>query len=424
MKNDYPFLFTFQRMILDWSLKLGKSAIFADCGMGKTPMQLCWADEVAKHTGRRILILTPLAVADQTVREGEKFGIEVMKSAGNLSGQIIATNYEKLHKFDASDFSGVVCDESSILKNYSGSTRKAITEFMKTIPYRLLCTATPAPNDYTELGTSSEALGVMRSVEMMSTYFVHDSGSGEKWRLKGHADEPFWAFMASWSRAIRKPSDLGFDDGLFVLPELIEIQHVVASAPRPGELFVSDAMTLNEQRAERKTTLADRCAKVAELANSHSRPFVAWCSLNDESRELTRLIQGAVELSGADSDEAKVEKMTGFSKGDIRALVTKPSIAGFGMNWQHCSDTSFFPSHSYEQYYQAIRRFWRFGQTNKVNVNIVTSQAESAVLENMQRKERESRAMYEMIVRKMGKYYQKANSGYNPTIKMEVPKWM
>jgi len=423
-KMDMPMLFDFQKHIVNWNLLKGKSATFADCGLGKTPMQLYWSQSVIEKTGGNILILTPLAVAEQTVKEGIKFGIKATKSTGKVYKGITVTNYEKLHLFNASDFIGVVCDESSILKNYAGKTRQTITNFLQPIPYRLLCTATPAPNDFMELGTSSEALSVMKRVEMLATYFIHDSGATQKWRLKGHAEEPFWQFMASWSRAIRKPSDLGFADDKFILPELKTVQHTVKSIPREGELFVSEAMALDEQRAERRATLKERCNKVAEIANSHNEPFLAWCSLNDESKCLSKFINGAVELTGSDTESEKERKMLSFSDGSIRCLVTKPKIAGFGMNWQHCGDMSFFPSHSHEQYYQAIRRCYRFGRIKDVTVNIVTSEAERMVLNNMRRKEHDSDLMFQKIINMMSQFYDIKKNNYQTNEKMEVPKWL
>jgi len=413
-------LYDFQQHLCQWALAKGRAAIFADCGLGKTPMQLYWAHEVSRYG--RVLIVTPLAVAEQTDREGRKFGINATKSKDGTLHDITITNYERLGYFAPSDFVGIVCDESSILKNYAGKTREAITEFAARIKYRLLCTATPAPNDFMELGTSAEALGVMRRVEMLSVYFTHDSGSTQKWDIKGHAEKPFWQFVASWARAIRKPSDLGFADGNFVLPSLNLVGHTIASTPKAGQLFVTDAITLDEQRAERNATMQQRCEKVAEIANSTKEPFLAWCSLNDESKLLTKLINGAVEVSGSMSDEAKESAMLGFSDGSIRCIVTKPRIAGFGMNWQHCNRMSFFPSHSHEQFYQSVRRCWRFGQNRPVECHIVASEAERSVLENMRRKEEQSARMFEMIIDHMNFAIQEKKE--HKTMPMEVPQWL
>jgi superfamily II DNA or RNA helicase len=422
--TPHDFLFPFQRDLVSWACNKGRAAIFADCGLGKTPIQLSFADNACRSTDGKCLILTPLAVSDQTCREAAKFGIDgVQKSRDGTAYRITVANYEILHKFSPNEFSVVVCDESSILKNYAGKTRQAITEFVANIPYRLLCTATPSPNDYMELGTSAEALGVMRRVEMLAMYFTHNSGETSKWELKGHAVDPFWQFVASWARALRKPGDLGYDDDGFVLPELNVEQTTVGSVAHGGRLFVTEAKTLNEQRAERRATLNDRCNAVAEIANRNDEPFIAWCSLNDESRMLTDLIDGAVEVAGNDSDDAKEEKMSAFSRGEIRCLVTKPQIAGFGMNWQHCNQMSFFPSHSHEQYYQAVRRCWRFGQKKPVTVHLVTSEAEASVLENMQRKERQSSEMFDKVIENMGRAEKSRFEIETDEIK-EVPSWL
>ena len=419
------FLYDFQKVLVEWAIKKGRSAIFADCGLGKTPMQLVWAENVVRKTGKPVLIIAPLAVAPQTVREGIKFGIEVIQSRdGKIGSGITATNYEQLHRFDPTPFAGVVCDESSILKNYSGVLRTEIIAFMAATPYRLLCSATPSPNDYTELGNSVEALGVMRRVEMLATYFIHDSGDTGKWRLKGHGYNPFWQFVASWARAVKAPSDLGFDDGKFILPKLLMVEHVLKSKALFGQLFPISAVTLNEQRYERRETINERCGKVAEIANANDRPFVAWCSLNDESKMLSSLIKGAVEITGDNSDDEKVEKMINFSTGKIRAIVSKPSICGHGMNWQHCANASFFPSHSHEQFYQAIRRCWRFGQTREVTANIITTEAESEVLNNLKRKEIEAEKMFSAIVANMKEFYSAVPATYKPNEKTRIPKWL
>lgn len=424
-KEKHEFLYDFQSHLVDWALRLGRAAIFADCGLGKTPMQLSWADSVVKEKGP-VLILTPLAVAEQTMREAAKFGIDAFHTrTGDYCSNITITNYERLHKFDPSCFSGIVLDESSILKNYAGKYRQAITEFMKEIPYRLLCTATPAPNDHMELGTSAEALGIMTRKEMLSVYFTHDSGDTNKWILSGHAKEPFWRFMAQWSRALRCPSDIGdFDDGRFELPPMKMTQHTLESAAIGDRLFAVEARTLAEQRAERRATMDDRCSKVAEIANSTKDPFISWCSLNDESKKLSEKIDGAVEITGSDSDNEKERKMLGFSDGSIRAIVTKPSIAGFGMNWQHCNKMSFFPSHSHEQFYQASRRCWRFGQKREVECHIVTTEAEISVTKNMQRKEALADEMFSGIVAGMKDYQSNSEkTNYKPKREMEKPKW-
>lgn len=421
---DGTMLFPFQADLVRWAVKLGRAAIFADCGLGKTPMQLYWADKVASHCHGNVLILTPLSVADQTVREGAKFGIDVFRGHTGDFGRITAVNYERLHYYKPNDFCGIVCDESSILKNYAGATRQAITDFADRIRFRLLCTATPAPNDYMELGTSCEALGVMRRVEMLSQYFTHDGGDTQSWILKGHAEDAFWQFVSTWARAIRSPADMGYDSGDFILPEMKMEQVTIKSKPQPGKLFVVEAGTLDEQRKERRDTIKDRCAAVADIANASDDPFVAWCSLNDESAMLKDMIRGGVEITGSDSDDEKEEKLRGFADGSIRKIVTKPSIAGFGMNWQHCNAMSFFPSHSHEQFYQCVRRCWRFGQTRPVTVHIVTSEAEASVLNNMRRKERAASEMMQKIVDNMRGYYRTERADYSAQRKMEIPEWL
>lgn len=405
-----PFLFDFQASLVAWALKRGRSAIFADCGLGKTPMQLSWADAVVRHANKPVLVVAPLAASAQTVEEAQKFGIDAERSRdGKRSGlaRVVVTNYEKLHLFDHGEYAGMVCDESSILKNFNGVTKAAVTEFMRRMPYRLLCTATAAPNDYIELGTSSEALGELGFMDMLSRFFTNDESSmaplssATKWRLKGHAEVPFWRWMCTWARAVRKPSDLGFDDGRFVLPPLdVRVSTLESDRPFTSKLFVTPATTLQEQREERRATIRSRCEHVASVA-SHGDPFIAWAHLNDEADLLERLIPGAVQVSGGDCDDAKEEKFHAFTSGQVRALVTKPKIGAFGLNWQHCAHMSFFPSHSYEQYYQAVRRCWRFGQTRPVVVDVVTTEGEADVMQNLQRKADAADKMFAVMVAEM-----------------------
>jgi hypothetical protein len=408
------FLYPHQAALVDWSVNKGKSAIFIDCGMGKTPISLVWAENVARKTKGRVLILTPLAVSMQFEDEGRKFDIPVVRSSGELPDSgIVVTNYEKLDKFRPSDFAGVVCDESSILKNYSGSRKGEITDFMKKIKYRLLDTATAAPNDYHELGTSSEALGYLGYMDMLNRFFKNDlnnSASGRmrgeviKWRLKGHAEQPFWRWVCSWARAARKPSDLGFDNGDFDLPPLTEECHPVhVKTLADGMLFDLPAHGLKEQREERRRSITERCEKMAEIINSTKRPALAWCHLNDEGDLLEHLIPDCVQVSGKDSDDAKEEKLMGFQKGKYRVLVTKPKIGAWGLNFQHCNHVLTFPSHSFEQYYQSIRRCWRFGQKNPVHVDIITTEGEQDVLKNLQRKAKQANEMFSNLVQEMNK---------------------
>lgn len=427
-------LFDFQAALVEWAVLKGRAGIFADCGLGKTPMQLTWAENIVRETNGRVLVLTPLAVGAQTVREGEKFGIECKRSSnGKPSGKITVTNYERLHLFDPSDFAGMVCDESSILKSFDGVRRQEITDFMRKMRYRLLCTATAAPNDYFELGTSSEALGYLGHMDMLNRFFkntLNNSATGRaygqvvKWRFKGYAEQPFWRWVCSWARAVRKPSDLGFNDDSFVLPELIEREHLVQSENlAEGLLFALPAIGLKEQRDESRRTIEDRCAKVAELTADTGKPALVWCHLNPEGDLLEKIIPDAVQVSGSDSDEAKEEKFLRFASGDIRVLVTKPQIGAWGLNFQHCAHLTFFPSHSFEQYYQGVRRCWRFGQKNPVTVDIVTTEGGQGVMKNLQRKAQSSDRMFSDIVRHMSdELHVKTDKFY--TQKEEVPSWL
>lgn len=447
------FLFDFQKALVDWSLRKGRAAIFADCGLGKTPMQLVWAQNAVQQTNGRVLILTPLAVGQQTEKEGEKFGIECARSRGeNLpkSGIVIA-NYEKLHLFQPTDFAGVVCDESSILKHFSGATQQQLTRFMSKTPYRLLCTATAAPNDYIELGTSSEALGGLGYSDVLSRFFVMDDKKRHRmndvklardartgnhfarlayrvaqqignWRLKGHAEEPFWRWVCSWARACRKPSDLGFDDGDFNLPPMIEREHIVQpKTPPTGMLFVVPAFGLKEERDERRRTLQERCEYIARLTD-HKKPAVVWCHLNIEGDRLAEMIPGAVQVKGPDSDEQKEEAYAAFANGQIRVLVIKPKIGAYGLNWQHCAHVVTFASHSYEQFYQSVRRCWRFGQKETVNVDIIATEGEKHVFDNMIRKSEAAAKMFTALVANMNNSLRIDQD--NSSEEMEAPAWL
>lgn len=424
-------LFDFQRDLVTWATEKGRAAIFADCGMGKTPMQLVWAQNVVERTNKPVLILTPLSVSAQTLGEAEKFGIDCQRSRdGVFSGnRVIVTNYERLHLFAPDDFAGVVCDESSVMKNFDGKRQTLITEFMRTTPYRLLCTATASPNDYIELGTSAEALGELGRMDMLSMFFKNDENSmhpiwwGARWRFKAHAEHSFWRWVISWARAIRKPSDMGYEDGAFVLPKLRENEHLVeADKPRGGMLFNLPAVTLEEQREERRLTVDKRCNIVARLVDT-KKPAVVWCHLNEEADLLERLIPDAKQVSGGDCDDSKEEKFSAFSDGSLRVLITKPKIGAFGLNWQHCAHMTFFPSHSFEQYYQGVRRCWRFGQENPVTVDVVTSHGELGVLKNLQRKAEAADKMFTVLVREMMNELQINRSTDFPTA-TEVPAWL
>lgn len=407
------FLKPFQSHLCDWNIRKGRSAMLASFGLGKTPMQLVWAENVVRHTNKPALILVPLAVAQQTVREAEKFGVDCVRSPDGkfpAGARVVITNYDRLHKFNPDDFGGGVCDEAGCLKNESGKRRAEITEFFRTLPYRLLPTATPAPNDHDELGTLSECLGEMGYQDMITRFFKKQTakdylGWGRTtYRLKGHADRDFWRWVCSWSRAVRKPSDLGpeFDDAEFILPPLETHEHtVVARTKRPGFLIDLPAMGLDEQREERRRTIDERCEKVAELVSDTGRPAVVWTHMNPEGDLCEKLIPDAVQVSGSDRDEVKEERYLAFASGQIRVLVTKPVLAAWGLNWQHCSHQTFFPSHSMEQYAQAVHRSLRYGQTRTVRVDMVASEGEQGVLENIQRKMDAQEVMFGALVGNM-----------------------
>ena len=382
-------LYPFQRDIVAWACRKGKACIFADCGMGKTAMQLEWADQVHAHMGGgKVLIVAPLAVSAQTVREGRKFGIPVnrCRAASDLADGINITNYEMLHAFEGVVLDGVVLDESSILKSYSGKIRNQIIDMFDGVPFKLACTATPSPNDYMELGNHAEFVSVMTRTEMLATFFTHDGGNTSKWRLKGHAVDVFWDWVSQWAVTVTSPSDLGYDAGGFDLPEL-DIHQVVVESPTlvdDSRLFAVEAITLSDQQKARRTTVEVKADAIAQKVNSDDGQWLIWCDLNAESEYLAESIHDAVEVRGSDTDEHKEKSMLGFAAGPIRVLVTKPSIAGFGMNWQNCHQMAFCGlSHSYEQFYQAVRRCWRYGQTNPVTVDVVVSDQETAIVANV-----------------------------------------
>lgn len=400
-----PQLYDFQKAVTQWALRRGKAAIFADCGLGKTPMQLDWSRIVAEESGGKVLIVAPLAVASQTIHEGQKFDVALSHSRDGIAPTAITvTNYEQVAKFNAAEFSGIVLDESSILKSYDGHYRKMLTEFASTIPYRLCCTATPAPNDLTEIVTHSEFLSILTGKEILALFFkAAGTGpltAGRGGVLKGHAEADFWKWLASWSAAFRSPDDLGFDGSAFVLPPLSTHEHVVAAPPSTETLFEVGAQTLQERRQARRNSMAERVRLAAELvAQEPDEQWILWCDLNAESEALRKSIPGAVEVKGSDSADHKANAMLGFSTGEVRHLVTKPSIAGHGMNWQGCARMAFVGlSDSYEQMYQATRRCWRFGQERPVEAHIVIGEAEGNVRENIARKEAQASAMFENLI--------------------------
>lgn len=428
-------LFPFQSSLIEWAIKKGRAAIFADCGMGKTPMELVWAQNVVEHTDKRVLILTPLAVAAQFQDEADKFGIDAKRShKGELTSNILITNYERLHMFDPSDFGGVVCDESSILKNFDGVRKEQITNFMRKLPYRLLGTATAAPNDFTELGTSSEALGYLGYMDMLGRFFTNKQntakslngrwGADDKFRFKGHAEQKFWQWVSSWARALRKPSDYGFNDDGFVLPELVVNKHVIAAQSTPdGMLFNVVAVNRKEEIQERRRTIQERCEKVASLVNDTGEPATIWCQLNDEADLLEQLIPDAKQVSGKDNDDQKEAKFKAFSDGELRVLITKPKIGAWGLNWQHCNHVVYFPSHSYEQYYQAVRRSWRFGQERPVTVDLVLTGGQVRIQENLDKKSQQADEMFTQMVAYMNDAIS-INRLYEYNQKMEAPSWL
>jgi len=423
-----PMLYQFQRDIVRWALAKGRAAIFADCGLGKTPMQLEWASRIVSERGGMVLILAPLAVASQTVAEGIKFGVSVnqCETAADLTPGINITNYEKLEKFKGCSFTGVVLDESSILKSFSGKVRSQIIDFFSGTPFRLACTATPAPNDFMELGNHAEFLGVMSYTEMLSMFFVHDGGQTSKWRLKGHAEEVFWQWMGSWAVVMNSPRDLGYDMDGYDLPEL-RVHEIIAD----GAEAVTEALTLTQRRQARRDTLDLRCEKAAEIVNETEDQWLVWCDLNDESSALSEKIEQCVEVRGSDTATNKANRMMGFSLGLHKCLVTKPSIAGFGMNWQNCSSMVFVGlSDSYEQYYQAVRRCWRFGQTKPVDVYIIISSKEGCVKENIERKQADCEKMRLAMVEQTKEITKRELSStcrlatpYEPNVKMNLPQW-
>ena len=423
-----PAMFGFQKDITRWALAKGRAAVFSDCGTGKTLIELEFGNQVCKHTGGKALIVAPLAVVEQTKREGEKFGIKckVCASQEDVEDGVNITNYEKLDHFVSNDFTCVILDESSILKSFTGKIRTQIIQMFARTPYKLACTATPAPNDYMELGNHSEFLGVMTRPEMLAMFFVHDGGQTSKWRLKGHAQDLYWQWMASWAVFMDKPGTLGYDNAGYDLPKL-NVNEMVVDGDKP----VLEALTLTQRRDARRDSLADRCAAAAKLVNESDEQWVVWCDLNAESEMLHGLIPDSVEVRGSDKPEKKCSAILDFADSKIRCLVTKGSIYGFGVNMQHCRNMIFVGlSDSYEQYYQAVRRCWRFGQDKEVNVYIVISKNEGCVKANIERKEQESEHMKSEMVKytkditkKELKKTCRLSTPYEPHVEMTLPDW-
>ena len=430
--RGYP-LFDFQLDIVRWACNRGRGAIFADTGLGKTIIELAFGDQVCRFTGGAVLISAPLAVSEQIIEMAAVFDIQVRRfnPAEPITCGLYIINYEQLKKVNPADFVGIILDESSILKGFDGSTRKFITSAFENTPYKLSCTATPSPNDLMEFGTQSEFLGIMSYTEMLAMFFVHDGNDTSKWRLKGHGRAKFWEWLSTWAVVIRSPKDYGYEAKGYDLPPLYIHEHVVESGLTDG-LLPWIAQSLSERNQARKVSVDKRVAIAAEIANSVEGQALIWCHLNDESQKLAAAIPNSVEVFGSQKPEQKASALLGFSHGEVSRLVTKPSIAGFGMNWQNCNHMIFTGlSDSFEQYYQAVRRCWRFGQTKPVHVHIVSADSEGAVVANIKQKERQHNeiakemiaCVKEFTVKQLGKASQEKTE-YNPTQQIKVPSWM
>jgi superfamily II DNA or RNA helicase len=427
---DSPHLFAFQRDLVRWALRRGRAAIFADTGLGKSRMEVEWSRQVCERSGGDVLILAPLAVAAQTVREAAAIGVRatLCRDGADVRPGVNVTNYDRLHRFDPRRFAGVVLDESSCIKHFDSKMLRTLLEAFTDAVYKLAATATPAPNDYAELGTHAEFLGVCSRPEMLAEYFVHDSGDTQTWRLKGHAQTAFWSWVASWAALVRKPSDLGYDDGGYALPPL-RVQHHVVDVPG---LEVKDSMDLQERRAARKASLPVRVAACADLVNrERGEQWLVWGALNAETEGLVELIPGAVEVRGPDEPDDKEAQLLAFAEGRTRVLVTKASIAGWGLNFQRCARMAFVGvDDSFESYYQAVRRCWRFRQEREVEVHIFASAAERVVVDNLARKEEDARRMAEALsgytrdaVREQVRRAVQVHQVYEPKRRMTLPKF-
>lgn len=431
--------FDWQKDIVIWALKKGKAALFEDCGLGKTLQQLMWAEKVAEHTKKPVLVFAPCSVVCQTVKEGQKFGItaKAVRQMDDIENGINITNYEIAEHFEMQMFGGVVLDESSILKDFTSKTKQTLVEMCKCVPYRLCCTATPSPNDYTELGNHAEFLDVMSRTEMLCSFFVHDGGDTSSWRLKGHAADAFFEWVASWACCMTNPSDLGYSGEEYKLPALVIREHIVKSSSLEDSdgqlrLYCQTVQTLNERRSARRNSLVERCRTAADIANSTDEQCLVWCDLNDESMELAKIIKNCVEVKGSDSEHHKASAMSDFTEKNVKCLVSKPSIAGWGMNWQQCHRMVFVGlSDSFEAYYQAVRRCWRFGQKQPVYVDIVISDAEGAVKANIEKKQSDAVRMTcnlvkhtKTILKAEIQSTERMTETYLTTVPMKLPAWI
>jgi len=431
-------LFPHQAALVRWAIRRGRAAVFAATGLGKTSVYLAWADAVRRHTGGNVLVLAPLAVVAQGCDEATALGLEMhaCRSQADVRPGINATNYDRLHLFDPSQFVAVVLDESSCIKHHDAKTLQTLLDAFANTPYKLCCTATPAPNDWTELGTHAEFLGVCSRAEMLAEYFVHDGGETQTWRLKGHARAAFWRWVSSWGALVRSPADLGFDGSAYVLPDLVVKQHTLEADPEStkasGLLFAAPAATLMERRTARKGSLSARVKACADLVNATDETWIVWCDLNAESEALTKAIRGAVEIRGSNTSDEKELRLTDFSEGHTRVLVTKPSIAGFGLNWQHCHNVAFVGvTDSWEAYHQAVRRCWRFGQRKAVKVHIFASELEGAVIANLARKEKDAERMAQELSAETGESVRasvlgsrRETNSYEPLLPLRLPEWL
>ena len=430
-----PNMFDFQKDLCKWALKKGKSAILIGCGCGKTVIQLEWASQVHRRTGKSVLILAPLSVVKQTAKEAEKFGIEtvhICRTQEDVRDGLNITNYEMIERFDVSVFSGIVLDESSILKSFTSKTTGQLTELFRNTPYKLLCSATIAPNDFTEIGTSCEFLGIMSRTEMLATYFIHDGGSTSDWRLKKSGRKRFWEWMASWAICFNNPNELDYDIAGYDLPTLHINTILTESKVNDYEMFVKVAETLAERRGARKESMEDRTDKAAYLANNSDDTWLCWVDYNDESAVLAKKCHDSREVKGSDDPEYKAQASIDFANTNIHCLVSKPSIFGFGSNFQSCHNMIFCGlSDSYERFYQAVRRCWRFGQESEVNVYIILSEKEVSILENIKKKQaqmdemqKEMTALMKDVILSEIKHTTRITDDYIPTEEMRLPLWV